>query len=203
MSGDYIQFPVMLTNTKPFRATIAWTDPPGTPVAPAVYPTNHMLVNDLDLRVVSPASVTNFPYVLNEFSASSAATTGDNTADNVEQVYIPSPSKMAFTSWSVTHKRSLLNDLGQVSYQNVSILLTGNIAQPAIAPAFVSALYVAPSNTIALKWASDVGRVCVVQTNASITSGTWGNATGELSATKTNTVIALPKTDLRQPLLSH
>ena len=53
-NGDRIVFPVTLTNGKAFRATITWTDPPGKPVAPALNPTNHMLVNDLDLRVISP-----------------------------------------------------------------------------------------------------------------------------------------------------
>jgi len=93
VSGDYIQFPVVLTNNKPFKATIAWTDPPGTPTAVMLNPTNHMLVNDLDLRVISPTSVTNFPWILNRNAPANAATTGDNNVDNVEQVSIPNGGK--------------------------------------------------------------------------------------------------------------
>jgi hypothetical protein len=191
VSGDYIQFPVVLTNSKPFKATIAWTDPPGTPVVPALNPTNHMLVNDLDLRVVSPSSVTNFPWVLNRNSPTNAATTGDNTLDNVEQVSIPSPTYGTYLV-RVTHKGNLLNDLGQTNYQNVSILLSGNLAQPPILPHIVSISALTVSNVTALKWATDVGRVYRVQNNSDLTTTNWQYASGELSATKTNTAFTIP-----------
>jgi hypothetical protein len=48
------------------------------------------------------------------------------------------------------------------------------------------------SNTIALAWGSDVGRVYQVQTETNIASANWQSVTGELSATKTNTAIVLP-----------
>jgi hypothetical protein len=190
VSGDFIQFPVVLTNGQPFRATVTWTDPPGTPVAPAVFPTNHMLVNDLDLRVISPSGVTNFPYVLNELSATSAATNGDNTADNVEQVYLKSPSTGVYTV-RVTHKGNLVNDKGVTSYQNLSMMMSGNIAQPPVVPVITEILPIYASNTVALKWTSDVGRTFVVQTSTNLASTNWTAATAELSATKTNTAITL------------
>ena len=190
VSGDYIQFPAVLTNNKPFKATITWTDPPGTPTAPALNPTNHMLVNDLDLRVISPAGVTNFPWVLNRNSPTNAATTGDNTLDNVEQVSIPNPTNGTYLVL-VTHKGNLLNDLGQTNYQNLSVLLSGNIAQPPIQPKITEILPIYASNTVALKWACDVGRVCRVQYENNLLSGSWQYASGELSATKTNTAITL------------
>ncbi len=192
VNGDSIAFPVSLTNGVPFKVTIAWTDPAGTPVAPAVNPTNHMLVNDLDLRVVSPTAVTNFPYVLNRASPGSAATMADNTVDNVEQVFIPNPATGIYTV-QVTHKGSLVDDQGQTNYQNVSILMSGNIAQPAIEPSITQITAGPTSNTVALKWACDVGRVCravYVETLLS-TNNNWQFATGELSATKTNTSVLL------------
>jgi hypothetical protein len=190
-SGDYIQFPVVLTNNQPFKATIRWTDPPGTPTAPALNPTNHMLVNDLDLRVVSPSGATNYPWVLNPASPASAPATGDNTVDNVEQVYIPSPSNGTYTV-RVTHKGNLVNDKGQISYQNVSLMLSGNLAQPPVLPMLTAISAQTVSNTVSLKWSSDVGRVYRVQSRSNIVSGTWAYATGELSATKTNTAVLLP-----------
>jgi hypothetical protein len=193
VSGDYIEFPLSLTNTQPFKATIAWTDPPGTPTTPRLNPTNHMLVNDLDLRLVSPAGVTNFPWVLNPNSPTNAATTGDNTVDNVEQVSITNPTTGTYTV-RVTHKGSLLNDLGQTNYQNVSIMLSGNIAQPPILPRITSIAALTASNMVALKWSSEVGRYYRVQYEDDISSGSWQYATGELSATKTNTAISLSVT---------
>ncbi len=190
VSGDYIEFPVVLTNTKPFKATIRWTDPPGTPTAPAINPTNRMLVNDLDLRVVSPSGVTNFPWVLNRTSPASAATKADNTVDNGEQVSIPNPTNGTYLV-RVTHKGSLLNDLGQTSYQNGTILLSGNIAQPPSLPLITSIAAITTSNTVALKWSSDVGRVYRVQYRDDISSGSWQYGTSELSATKTNTAVVL------------
>jgi hypothetical protein len=186
VSGDYIQFPVVLTNNKPFKATIAWTDPPGTPTAVMLNPTNHMLVNDLDLRVISPTSVTNFPWVLNRNAPANAATTGDNNVDNVEQVSIPNPTNGIYQI-RVTHKGSLLNDLGQTNYQNVSILLSGNLAQSPILPQISSMSALTISNTAAIKWASEVGRIYQVQSRTNLASGSWQNVGGQLSATKTNT----------------
>jgi hypothetical protein len=185
MSGDYIQFPVVLTNGKPFKATVTWTDPPGTPTAPAYNPTNHMLVNDLDLRVITPSGTTNFPWVLNPNLPANAATTGDNNLDNVEQVSIPSPTSGTYQV-RVTHKGNLVNDLGQISYQNVSVVLSGNVAQPPILPQITSISALTISNTVALKWATEVGRIYKVQSRGDLASGSWSDATGELSATKTN-----------------
>ena len=62
-NNSTIQFPVVAAaGTHPLKVTICWTDPPGTPK-------NHTnldnpalkLVNDLDLRVVSPTGSTNLP----------------------------------------------------------------------------------------------------------------------------------------------
>src|ERR1039458_464782 len=52
-NGDYIELPVAATNTKPLRVTSCWTVPPRTPPGFSLNPTNRMLVNDLDLRVIS------------------------------------------------------------------------------------------------------------------------------------------------------
>ena len=86
-NDDYIEFNVTADTNQPLRVTMCWTDPPG-PTQPAqLDPTNSVLVNDLDLRVITPGGVTtNFPWILNPSSPTNAATTGDNSRDNVEQV---------------------------------------------------------------------------------------------------------------------
>ena len=79
------------TSSGPVRISIAWTDPPGTPPADALDPPDLMLVNDLDLRLRNgpvPVAAVYEPWVLNPASPASAATTGDNFRDNVEQIHV-------------------------------------------------------------------------------------------------------------------
>ncbi|MEH6590283.1 MAG: S8 family serine peptidase [Halioglobus sp.] len=66
-------------------ATVVWHDPAATPVAPALDPVASMLVNDLDLRIAGGGD-THLPWVLSPTQPASAATSGDNNRDNVEQV---------------------------------------------------------------------------------------------------------------------
>lgn len=80
------------------RVTICWTDPPGTPVAPALNPRDPMLVNDLDLRVSDENSNVYFPYKLDPDNPSAAATNdSENDVDNTEIVVIPNPAPGDYT----------------------------------------------------------------------------------------------------------
>lgn len=99
-------------------ATLCWTDPAGTSQS-GLNATNLALVNDLDLRIISPDGTTNFPFVLDPSSYTNAATTGDNFRDNVEQVRIALPIPGTHTV-VVSHKGALTN--GQQEY---SLLLSG------------------------------------------------------------------------------
>ena len=92
-------------------ATLVWTDPPGTPVAPSLDPTDLMLVNDLDLRILNGPQ-THQPWVLDPSSPSAAATMGDNFRDNVEQVEI-GPAATGTYTVQVSHKGGLLNSTAQ------------------------------------------------------------------------------------------
>ena len=62
---------------KPLKIDVWWTDPAGNPQPTALDPTNRVLVNDVDLRVLR-SGVTNFPWRLNPAAPANAATTGDN-----------------------------------------------------------------------------------------------------------------------------
>lgn len=97
-------YTVTWSGTGPLRATLCWTDPAGA-VQSGLDNRTRVLVNDLDLRV-SRGVATNFPYVLNVLVPTNNATTGDNIIDNVEQIYLASPTAGTYTI-TVSHKSTL------------------------------------------------------------------------------------------------
>jgi hypothetical protein len=101
------------------RVTMCWTDPPGTPPANTLDNPVKMLENDLDLRVESSSSTIYRPWRLDPASPAAAATTGDNSVDNVEQVVIASPGADDFIV-RVSHKGAL-----QGGAQAFSLIITG------------------------------------------------------------------------------
>lgn len=103
----------------PIRVTICWTDPAGTAQGGLDTSTAN-LVNDLDVRVIGPGGTT-LPYVLNPASPGTAATTGDNVRDNVEQIYIAAPTMGTYTV-TVNHKGMLTRVNGR---QNFSLIHSG------------------------------------------------------------------------------
>ena len=103
------------------RVTIAWTDPAGNPIAPAVDNPTPMLVNDLDLRVQHVlTATTTLPWHLNVAAPANAATHADNTVDNVEQVDIDTAPSGVYKV-TVTHKGSL----DPAGAQNYSLVYRG------------------------------------------------------------------------------
>jgi hypothetical protein len=106
-NGTVHELLVYLPAAGPFRATMCWTDPAGTPPSPSLNPTTPMLVNDLDLRVESLNDGTIYlPWTLDPTNPGNAATTGDNTLDNVEQIYSASLPAGGYKI-TVTHKGTL------------------------------------------------------------------------------------------------
>lgn len=95
----------------PISATIAWTDPAGSPPAPSLNPTDLMLVNDLDMRIVDENGNTFFPWSLNPRQGSSAIAinTEDNFRDNVEKITINDPLPQRYVL-RVSHKGNLRNN---------------------------------------------------------------------------------------------
>ncbi|MEJ5236839.1 MAG: S8 family serine peptidase [Limisphaera sp.] len=191
--GDYIEFPIVAAGGQPLIVGTAWNDPAGTPPAVSLDPTNRMLVNDLDLRVIAPDGTTNFPWVLNPAIPTNAATTGDNIRDNVEQVVISSPATNGIYTVRLTHKGTNLvaGTTGATNEQWVSFVISGNLAQPP-PPLLITSIAMTGSNTIALQWNSVVGRVYQVQHRNDVATGDWSDSTGEISATKTNVAVNLP-----------
>lgn len=118
--GVVFDLPITVpAGTSELRATIAWTDPAGTPTSAMLNPTKLMLVNDLDLRIIRNSDGKIFyPWRLSPSSPNSAATTGDNTRDNVEQVLVKTPVTGQYKI-QVTHKKTLTG-----VKQDVSLVVT-------------------------------------------------------------------------------
>ena len=119
-------FVIDYDGTEDLIVTICWSDPPGTPPAPQLNPTTKMLVNDLDLRVISQSKdgFVYSPWVLNPASPTTPATTGDNTRDNVEKVEVATTTAGQYIA-RITHKGTL-----QGLEQQFSIIVNGGRMQP-------------------------------------------------------------------------
>lgn len=121
IDGQNLTMQVEAKGGEPLQATVIWNDVPGTPVTPALNPTNLMLVNDLDMRITAPNSTVSSPYILDPTNPANAATTGDNFRDNVEVIYIASPTAGEKYDLDITHKGSLSG-----GSQDYTLIVTGN-----------------------------------------------------------------------------
>jgi hypothetical protein len=117
--------------TAPLRFTLCWTDPAGS--AKVLHDDRgRSLVNDLNLAVTGPSSSTHRPYVMPHVgnwslsSLSANATTGVNTVDNVEQVYLSTPPGSELYTVTVSYAGVLAYGL-----QNYSLIVSGqaNLAE--------------------------------------------------------------------------
>ena len=108
----------------PLRVTLAWTDPVGTAKTGNDDRTK-ALVNDLNLTVTRVGGATNYPYVMpyvgdwTTNTIGAAATNGVNTVDNVEQVYLASPTAGTYVI-TVNYAGSLSG-----GFQNYSLIVSG------------------------------------------------------------------------------
>ena len=188
-NGDFIERVVTATGGVPLIVSICWTDPAG-PIQPNVLdPTNPTLVNDLDIRVVGPAG-TALPWILNPASPSTAATTGDNTRDNVEQIVVSNPAPSASYTIRITHKGTLVDDTGNPGVQPVSLVVTG-IQTPAHPPTKINQLVV-DNTTHIVGWTSIVGQMYRLQSSPSLTLPVWTDRSADISATKEATTWEAP-----------
>jgi hypothetical protein len=109
----------------PIRATLVWTDPAGLAATNTDSRTPN-LINNLDLKIISPNGATNLPYVMpfvgtwTPGSMSLPATRGRNNVDNVEQVYLESPTAGTYTAL-VT-----VDTLSSGDNQVYSLIITGS-----------------------------------------------------------------------------
>ena len=118
-NGETYRKSVIANGKEPLKVTLVWTDLPGTPAQPALDPRDLMLVNNLDLKLTRNGN-TSYPWKLDpEFPLMGATCTGQNDADNVEQVYIEFPDSGEYII-TVDHRGTLAN-----GSQQFSLLVSG------------------------------------------------------------------------------
>lgn len=112
---------VIASGKGPLVVTICWTDPKGSvePISNALNNPAKKLVNDLDV-VVKIGATTYYPWILDPANPAAAATTGDNTRDNVEKIQINDIIPGATYTIQITHKGTL-----QRGSQAYSLLVSG------------------------------------------------------------------------------
>ncbi len=120
-NGGEISIPMKSSGIEALKATIAWTDVPGTPPDPSLNPSTLMLVNDLDMRLWSMTGDEFEPYILDPANPTLAATTGDNFRDNVEIINIETPGTDKIYLLTIRHKGLLSG-----GSQQFSLIITGN-----------------------------------------------------------------------------
>jgi len=128
------------------------------------------------------------PDLTNQTSAarSAAATTGDDSRNNVEQVYVAHPTNATYLV-RVTHKGNLQTN----ATQWVSILISGNVPQ-ATPPLVINQIVRTATNTLAIGWPAVVGAQYQLQSKTNLTSTNWLNVDGIISARLTNVVTLVP-----------
>lgn len=155
-SGTPNQKTLIASGTEPLKVTVSWIDP-----AYVVIPANltyddvynnrsSRLINDLDLRIVDTVTNTVYqPWKLNPLTPTAAATKGDNTVDNIEQVVIDAPVAGRSYRIEIGNKGTLKNASGANAPQNYSILATGYTQQVLATGEIVkdSGIIVAPTIT--------------------------------------------------------
>lgn len=89
--GDSVKIKFYADGSTNVKLTLTWNDPKGT--SPALTwsasdldNSTAILVNDLDFRLYNGSSLEASPYTLDPASPSAAASTGDNTRDNIERI---------------------------------------------------------------------------------------------------------------------
>ena len=121
-SGETLVFSVSASGTQPLMGTVAWTDPPGTPLpanATSLDDPTPMLVNDIDFRLTSAAGVEALPWRLDPGNFTAAATQADNFVDNVEKIEIG--GAVGTYTAKISHKGANLVE----GVQDVSIIISG------------------------------------------------------------------------------
>ncbi len=123
-TGETVTVQVCSPGSTPLRATLAWSDPPGTPASlHQIDAATPMLVNDLDLRILYEGQ-TFYPWTLDPNNPQNPANRDrDNAVDNVEQVVIDLPQSGCYTI-QITHKGVLQDGL-----QTYGLILSGAITE--------------------------------------------------------------------------
>ncbi len=111
--------------SSPLRLTLGWTDPPGESTTESDARTPR-LVNNLDLTLLTPDGTAHRPFVMpyvgdwSPAALTAGATPGKNDTDNVEQVFLATPTQPGTYTARVTVDGALTGDS-----QVFSLVITG------------------------------------------------------------------------------
>ena len=113
---------IVAQGNEPLVVTLCWTDPEATATPATMLSLDSRtpkLINDLDLRLIDNR-VTSLPFVLDPIRPNQPAKPGNNTLDNVEQVFIENPIPGQAYTLTVSHK-------DQLTYNNqpFSLIISG------------------------------------------------------------------------------
>jgi hypothetical protein len=118
------QFTFQWDGINPIKATLCYTDPPGSATS-GLDDRTSKLVNDLDITITAPDGTTKYnEFVLDWLNPDVPATTGDNDRDNVKQVLINLPTQQGIYTIRVDY-----DNLSGTQYY--SLIISGQ-AQPAV-----------------------------------------------------------------------
>lgn len=196
--GETNSWTVVLDGS-PFKATIAWSDLPGDATWDEDDSTP-MLVNNLDLWVENEAGTQVFqPWVLDpdlsqerESVRNTAATTGYDDVNNVEQVFIQNPVPGNYKIF-VTHAGGTSGGL-PTSDQTVSIATTGNTPAPMKIVEFEKS----PTNdTFLISLESDPGSYMQLESCTDLTAGAWETNATFVTVGNTNSIFPTSSSTVR------
>lgn len=186
----------------PFKATATWSDPPGiSPSNVAVDVTTPMLVNNIDIWVETADGTQTFrPWILNpdltnksEAARSSAATTGIDNRNNVEQVALAAPAAGTYRIF-VAHMGGVPGGQAPTN-QWVSVLTSGDTPLPAK----VTHVIRSPStNQFLIEFECDPGAYLHLETTTNLlTEGSWTSSGILVTEAWTNAILTEYDTDVR------
>ncbi len=124
------ELPIKANGNEPLKVTISWLDPAAEPILNSLNDRTSRLVNDLDLKVIDVATNEEIlAWKLNPDNPASAATKGDNTVDNVEQVQIDAPTVNGNYKIVITHKGTLKDENGgEITSTNFGLVVSGAVS---------------------------------------------------------------------------
>ncbi|MCK5241449.1 S8 family serine peptidase [bacterium] len=170
----------------PLKATMVWNDPAGPPLASQLNPITPMLVNDLDLRLIRNSNQQiYYPWTLDGMQPTLAAVPGDNTLDNIEQVWIQSPVSGNYTL-RITHKGTLSG-----GRQTVSLIITGATTIVLSTPTATSTPEGSPTHTPSITMTATISPTSTVSPVVSPTPTAIHTSTVTVTSTCTPTPIPI------------
>ena len=199
--GETNSWPVVLDGT-PFKVTAVWNDLPGTPSTNVfIDDPTPMLVNNIDIWVETEDGAQTFlPWVLNpdltnksEAARATAATTGYDNRNNVEQVVLSAPAAGTYRI-RIAHAGGLAGGPTPTN-QWVSILTSGDTPIPPKVTHIERSL---STNSFMVEFECDPGAYLHLETTTNLLpEGTWEPAGTLVTEAWSNAILPEFDVDVR------